>query len=199
MIKKMLKCTKCNITKNESEFHKWSSHKRGYRYHCKECRKGEGAKYKRAHYHKNKETYKDRHNKWIEDNREQYNEYMRDWRKDNLEYGTPKQAADSAYYRRAKRQASLYNFQKEKILEVYRLCSKLKKELNLNLQVDHIYPITNDKMSGLHVWWNLQIITAKENQSKSNKIIKNKIVPRVVANFDTYIKEVEDVCRAYAK
>jgi hypothetical protein len=37
--------------------------------------------------------------------------------------------------------------------------------------VDHIYPIKNERLCGLHVHWNLRVIPAKENREKSNRII----------------------------
>jgi len=38
--------------------------------------------------------------------------------------------------------------------------------------VDHTAPLKNDDICGLHVDWNLRVITAKENLAKGNKIIR---------------------------
>lgn len=52
----------------------------------------------------------------------------------------------------------------EKIREIYKSCPK-------NQQVDHIIPLINDMVCGLHVESNLQYLTKPENLSKSNKFI----------------------------
>lgn len=58
---------------------------------------------------------------------------------------------------------------KKQIEEMY-LCAKLLFEITgVKHQVDHVIPLKHPAVSGLHVPWNLQILTATQNQAKNNK------------------------------
>jgi 5-methylcytosine-specific restriction endonuclease McrA len=50
-----------------------------------------------------------------------------------------------------------------KIKEIYRNCPD-------GYEVDHIIPLACKEASGLHCEFNLQYLTAKENQQKKNKL-----------------------------
>jgi hypothetical protein len=110
---------------------------------------------------------KDRYNrvKYTEEYRKKYNEY---YEENKLAF-----LARANKRRAAKLQALpkwLTPEQLEQIKELYTCAQMFKLYTGEEYHVDHIVPLQGENVCGLHVPWNLQVIPAKENLSKSNKL-----------------------------
>lgn len=96
--------------------------------------------------------------KWLKEQRVRAAKSSRKHYNKNKEYYRSKDLI-----RRNKTQnINLSDFNKEKIKKIY---SSAK-----NNHVDHIFPLVHPHFCGLHVPWNLQVLTAFENLSKGNKV-----------------------------
>lgn len=142
---------------------KKASTKTGYQSACKLCKK----KWERNYYVNEGNAEK------CLKHREKTKEYQRttqkEWRKRNQGVKN----FHTAKYRALKKQATpkwLTKDQVESIRDLYRQARKLTEETGIKHHVDHVCPLNGRISSGLHVPWNLQILTEEENLKKSNKL-----------------------------
>lgn len=76
--------------------------------------------------------------------------------------------------RRRFRQATPKWLTSEDRLEIrlkYRLAIELTRRTGVRHAVDHITPLLGETVCGLHVPWNLEVLTQEENLRKSNKLV----------------------------
>jgi len=179
----MKRCSKCKEWKDESEFSKLKSQKDGINYTCKQCAA--------IYYQNNKEKVKARSKKtrinnkqelkkyfkeYAENNREKIAEYQKEYRIKNNEKTKEYRQTHIAEYnahtmnRQARKlQATVSYSDSKAIKRIYRTAHILSKMIGRKMQVDHIIPLKNNLVCGLHHENNLQIISAERNRIKKNK------------------------------
>jgi hypothetical protein len=60
--------------------------------------------------------------------------------------------------------------QKVEVRQLYQIAMTMTKTTGEQYVVDHIYPLRSEVVCGLHVPWNLRVVTQAENLRKSNSL-----------------------------
>lgn len=106
----------------------------------------------RKHYSENTDYHKTKTYKWREMNREEYNAHC---------------SHAHAKRKRVKSRTVATTIEAMMIRNYYEDAQRLTQETGIQHHVDHIWPLSK---GGPHLPWNLRVITATENLSKSDKI-----------------------------
>lgn len=158
----MKKCTKCNDIKSYENFYKHSRYLDGYGSYCKDCY----SKYQKHYKVLNRNKIRERKKNWAKNNPEKVKRYDKKY----LENNRAKINTYNAKRRSEKLFASV-NISNDKHLinELYQDANDCQWLSELKLEVDHIIPLKHEKVCGLHVSWNLQLLTREDNAIKKNK------------------------------
>ena len=165
------KCSKCKEDKLFSEFSKNKTKKDGYQDDCKVCKKSYLIEYRINNKDKILESQRIYQEKYKEINKHKIAEFHKKYQQNNK---------DKFNFTNAKRRAArisatpdwLSKDQLDEIRNFYRQAQKLKEITGQEYHVDHIVPLQGENVCGLHVPWNLQILTAEQNRFKSNKLLE---------------------------
>lgn len=173
----MKKCGKCGEVKELTAFNKNKARKDGYQNYCKECLAVSKAAWSARNPTYNRDWHRSNYDSQLEKRRAYFQQYYLDNKEVIDKKNRDHYCRNKVSYR--VRQANRRAFEikaspgwsdAEKVKAYYDVCAFFN-EVNgyTKYHVDHIVPLKGRSVCGLHVHNNLQIITAYENRSKSNR------------------------------
>ncbi len=121
----------------------------------------------KAYYRKNREKLKDRWRKWESANPEKAKALVLEYEKGNQ----GKKRAKDARVRTAKRNRYPAWANAEAIEAIYQKACILTEETGILYVVDHIIPLKNEYVCGLHIESNLRVVSELENLKKFNHFV----------------------------
>lgn len=147
------RCWRCEKEKPKTEFHRGTSQ-------CKPCK----AAYRRQYYLQNKSREKALATAYQRKNPQ----YKRRWRQKNGRAWKAKRRATEKQATPSYHDPVMAEWQEFAIGEIYDLARLIQERTGRPIHVDHIVPLTHDKVCGLHCIENLQLLDARDNLSKGN-------------------------------
>ena len=113
---------------------------------------------------KNKEKMQLRGKKWVAENPERQKARTAKYHSEN-----PHKASERSRVRRGAMKNRLVKWRNEDAIKALYLQAAEFRNAGIDCEVDHIYPLQGELVSGLHCEANLQIISRFENRSKQNR------------------------------
>lgn len=174
----MKECIDCKITKELSDFYITKKETLQYRRECKSCTKARNLKtrVKNRHLHNeqkkvyrknNKDKIAESGKRYREDNKDRIKLYQQNHLKNNREYYRNKSAKRRTFLKTS----LIYKNEEKDIKHFYKNCPE-------GYHVDHIIPLKNKEVCGLHCLKNLQYLPKKENLRKGNKFNSEEFTER---------------------
>ena len=186
-------CTRCRLEKAATEFHKNNKVKCGLFNYCKACASMAALSWNKAHHDRYKENHarwkvahpekvKAWKSNWHTNNKEIMLKQSREWAKNNPE---KRKASHKRWHlanpdwtnaNKALRRAKEFNAtpkwaNKFFMQEAYALAKLRTKVMGFKWEVDHIIPLRNKYVCGLHCEQNLQVIPQTLNRQKNNHYV----------------------------
>jgi hypothetical protein len=153
-------CAACQTEKQKSDFYKDKRKSDGLYSSCKSCTqskskswKASNPNYRSEYYLKNKGAELEKAKVWAKGNSGVRNSITAKRRASKLQ-ATPSWLSEK---------------DQTQIKRIYTACTNVTERTGKSHHVDHIVPLQGENVCGLHVPWNLAIIPASMNLSKSNK------------------------------
>lgn len=163
--KKCVICaTEAALAWNEANKAKHRANMRAYAARNPEKRRAVVAAWRKA----NPDKVKVLHDSWRAANPEKYLNISRAWKLRNPAYRRAK-VAERRAMKLQRTPAWLTDAHLSAIKAIYAEAAKKTAATGVCWHVDHIVPLLGENVSGLHVPWNLQIITGSENMRKGNR------------------------------
>lgn len=157
-------CTTCKQDKPIFEFTKKKGGLHGVDSRCKVCKNA----YYREKYREDNQYQVERCRAYRAENKE----IVKQRAKVRRQTHKAEKLADTVKRRLAKEHRTPKWLTKEQLLEItsfYKMAKELESVFPWKQCVDHIVPLNGKTVSGLHVPWNLQILSASANMEKGNK------------------------------
>jgi len=170
-------CSKCQQTKSRDDFPNRKNRADGKLSWCKDCVSANNKAYHAAHAERiraqkrafradNPELAKERVARWADKNRDKLNTYYREYAKRN-----PHKKQVVTVARRAQKLQATPSWANHRYIALFYEMVRLESErLGVEVHVDHIVPLKNSRVCGLHCEHNLQLLVASANLTKSNRV-----------------------------